>query len=232
MEQEKKRDRVYAVFQRISTTYDAANLRISLGLERRWKARLVQSVLAEAEGHSQFLDVCCGTGDIALAMAAARPDVAVTGLDFSPAMLEVAARKGRVCSNVAWRQGDAMDLPFQDDTFHGAVISFGLRNTADYGQVLQEMKRVVKPGGRVYCLDSFVPDSPVIRPFYTAYFRCLMPLLGGGWQHRREYQWLWKSTQEFLRKDELTTLFQQAGLHGVQAESFLFGACVLHSGQK
>ena len=151
-----------------------------------------------------MLDVCCGTGDIAVAVASRRPDAAVTGLDFSPAMLDVARHKGAALENLTWREGDAMALPFGDDTFSAAAISFGLRNTPDYGAVLTEMTRVVCPGGWVYCLDSFVPDSPLIRPFYDLYFRGVMPLLGGGFRHRREYRWLWQSTRDFLRKRELT----------------------------
>ena len=97
---------------------------------------------------------------------------------------------------------------------------------------LQEMARVVVPGGWVYCLDSFVPDSLVIRPFYSVYFRYVMPFLGGGFRHRQEYTWLWQSTQDFLRKKELLDLFGQAGLIDRQMKSRLFGACVLHKGKK
>lgn len=125
-----------------------------------------------------------------------------------------------------------MNLPFEDNTFSAACISFGLRNTSDYLRVLQEMTRVVVPGGWVYCLDSFVPDSLVIRPFYSVYFRYVMPFLGGGFRHRQEYTWLWQSTQDFLRKKELLDLFGQAGLIDRQMKSRLFGACVLHKGKK
>lgn len=147
-------------------------------------------------------------------------------------MLDVARRKGAALEHLTWREGDAMALPFADDTFSAAAISFGLRNTPDYGAVLTEMTRVVCPGGWVYCLDSFVPDSPLIRPFYDLYFRGVMPLLGGGFRHRREYRWLWQSTRDFLRKRELTALFAAVGLEKVRADSHLFGTCALHSGQK
>lgn len=227
-----KRDRVFQVFQSISVSYDDANQRISLGMEKSWKEHLIKALLQKVEEGGAALDVCSGTGDIAIALASRRPDLRVVGLDFSPAMLEVARNKGCGHSNLIWQEGDAMALPFADNSFSAACISFGLRNTADYGRVLCEMLRVVRPGGWVYCLDSFVPDSPLIRPMYELYFRVLMPLLGGGFRHRQEYLWLWQSTQKFLRKDELLALFQRAGMIHAAYTSHLFGACVLHSGQK
>ena len=92
--------------------------------------------------------------------------------------------------------------------------------------------RVVKPGGWVYCLDSFVPDSSLIRPFYQMYFRGVMPLLGGGGKYHQEYIWLWKSTQDFLKKDELSALFKQVGLCETGRKDFFFGVCALHEGRK
>lgn len=227
-----KRKKVYSVFQHISGSYDAANGRISLGMEKAWKKDLIKGITENTPQGAALLDVCCGTGDIALALGSVRPDATVTGLDFSPAMLDVAREKGKGRTNVTWQQGDAMELPFPDDTFHDACISFGLRNTPDYGQVLSEMARVVAPGGKVWCLDSFVPTSMWIRPFYSLYFHYVMPILGGGLSHRAEYQWLWQSTQEFVSKDELTELFRRTGLVEVSAVSHLFGSCVMHSGKK
>lgn len=232
MDSMEKRKRVYGIFQGISQSYDSANRRISLGLEQSWKRGLVEALSSQVPPGGSVLDVCCGTGDIAVAVAGKRTDAAVTGLDFSPAMLNVAREKGAALSNLSWREGDAMHLPFADHAFSAAAISFGLRNTPDYEAVLKEMMRVVCPGGWVYCLDSFVPDSPLIRPFYDLYFRGVMPLLGGGFCHRREYRWLWQSTRDFLRKHELTALFAAVGLENVRADSHLFGTCALHCGQK
>lgn len=227
-----KREKVYHVFQEISGSYDKANERISLGLERRWKKELVQEVSAKTAQGDIILDVCCGTGDIAIALARSNSTVRVVGIDFSPAMLEAAEKKSRHLANISWQIGDAMHLPFADNTFAAACISFGLRNTAGYLDVLQEMKRVVCPGGWVYCLDSFVPDSPWIRPFYAVYFRGIMPILGGGFRHRKEYVWLWQSTKAFLRKNELLDLFGKAGLVERTLKSHMLGACVLHKGRK
>lgn len=229
---QKKRAQVYDVFQTIAPRYDRANARISLGFEKGWKKLLVKRVLAQAGRGQRVLDVCCGTGDIAAALAGKRPDLSVTGLDFSPAMLEVAREKGRGLPNLQWVQGDAMKLPFAGETFAAACISFGLRNTADYARVLAEMKRVVQPGGKVYCLDSFVPDLPAVLPAYRLYFRHIMPVLGGGRKYRKQYMWLSRSTEQFPRRRALMKQFARTGLAAVQSRSRMFGACVLIEGTK
>ena len=160
-----KREKVFRVFQRISGSYDDANKRISLGLEGRWKTNLVLEITRHAERESRVLDVCSGTGDIAIAVASRRPDLTVTGLDFSPAMLRVAQEKSRCFTNVSWREGDALQLPFADDTFSAACISFGLRNTADYLRTLEEMTRVA--------WSSALIRSCLIRRSSVPFIRCI-----------------------------------------------------------
>ena len=232
MDNTTKSEHVYRVFQNISDGYDKANVRISLGMEKHWKQQLVDRLIQLPHG-AAVLDVCCGTGDIALAAATQRSDLQVTGLDFSPAMLEVAERKKAAGQcNVTFTVGDAMALPFPDNSFDAVCISFGLRNTADYAQVLRELYRVTKPGGWVYCLDSFVPENPFIRPFYKLYFRVIMPRIGGGAHHVQEYKWLYESTQLFLTPGELIELFGKTGLQTLQSKRRLLGACVLIFGEK
>jgi len=231
MDNPSKQDLVYGIFQKISKDYDRANTRISLGMEKGWKRMLIDR-LAQCPPDAEVLDVCCGTGDITLATAARRPGLKLVGLDFSPAMLEVAEAKRQGRENARFLQGDAMTLPFEAERFAASCISFGLRNTADYEQVLREMRRVTKPGGSIYCLDSFVPENPLIRPFYRLYFRFIMPRLGGRTKHVQEYQWLYESTQTFLRPGELEALFQQVGLKNIRTQRKLFGACVLIWGER
>ena len=111
-------------------------------------------------------------------------------------------------------------------------ISFGLRNCADPETVLREIFRVLKPGGRVLCLESFVPDSALVRPFYRLYFARVMPLIGGGYSCRKEYEWLQESTESFLRAGELADLMACCGFRGVSVRRRMMGACVLHIGHK
>ena len=226
-----KKEKVYAVFERISRTYDQGNTYISLGMSGKWKKQFIARIADETEAGGPILDVCTGTGDIAVALARSRPDCMITGLDFSPATLRLARAKGENSPNLRWLQGDAMHLPFKDNAFSAACISFGLRNTTDYLQVLREMARVVKKNGAVYCLDSFVPDITLVKPFYSLYFKYLMPVIGGGLRHRQEYTWLWQSTQDFISINELAALFTQAGLTDIQIKRVLFGACAMHTGK-
>ena len=125
MDEQAKKTKVLRVFETIADGYDAANERISLGSQRSWKKMLTDSVKRRAP--KKILDVCCGTGDIAIALAEQDPAAAVTGIDFSPAMLDEAKKKSRNLENVTWLYGDAADLPFTDDQFQAATISFGLR---------------------------------------------------------------------------------------------------------
>ena len=177
MDKQRKEEKVYRVFEEIAKGYDRANFRISLGLQKSWKRMLIARVVHDTPTRGKVLDVCCGTGDIAWQVAGRRRDLAVTGIDFSPAMLKVAVKKIRPGQkNLRFLRGDAMNLPFKDETFDAATISFGLRNTADFKQVLKEMLRVVKPGGTIYCLDSVVPDCKLVLPFYQLNYRFLMPI--------------------------------------------------------
>ena len=232
MDNSSKERYVYSIFQRISKGYDRANQRISLGMQNIFKEMLLKRLEEYTPKSGSVLDVCCGTGDIALSLAENRRDLIVTGIDFSPAMLNLAGarRKGR--TRVYFRQGNAMNLPYEDDTFDATCISFGLRNTSDYTRVLLEMKRVAKPGGYIYCLDSVVPDNLLVKPFYKIYFRFIMPLLGGGIRHHREYMWLYESTVHFLSGEELKKLFARSGIRRVKAKNRMFGACVLVWGRK
>ena len=237
MRADEKREKVYRVFERVSGGYDSANFRISLGFQARWKKALVTQVLKDASRHTdgrkgRMLDICCGTGDIALALATADKTLKVAGVDFSPAMLEVARKKGARLDNVRWIRADVTSLPFGDDSFDACTVSFGLRNTTDYGRVLEEMKRVVRPGGSIYCLESCIVEDPLIAPFYKLYFGILMPVIGGGIRRIGEYRWLWRSTNEFLRFSELTELFRRTGLERVRGKQWMFGACVLVRGRK
>jgi len=221
-----KEEKVYKVFETISEGYDDANVRISFGMEKKWKDTLINLFTAEGK----YLDVCCGTGDIAIAIKTQSPDSEVTGLDFSPAMLDVARRKSD--KDISWLNANAMHLPFDDNLFDGACISFGLRNTPDYKQVLSEMKRVVRPGGIVACLDSFVPENGFVRFFYNIYFKGIMPHVGGHKDHKKEYDWLAQSTEEFLRASELKKLLEELELKDIKVKSMMCGACCLHFGKK
>jgi demethylmenaquinone methyltransferase/2-methoxy-6-polyprenyl-1,4-benzoquinol methylase len=246
----------HEVFQSIASHYDVSNNRISFGQHKRWKQQLVQQMLACPRTTSRLLDVCCGSGDIVAALASKTkwdgsfiltsqadgnstmvPQSAteireIYGLDFSANMLAQAAKKVGENTHVHLVKGDALDLPFASNYFDAVSISFGLRNTPNYQQVIGEMSRVCAPGGSVFCLDSSVPENSVFKAGFKIYFRGIMPFVGGGFKNHKEYAWLNASTETFLSKAELCSLFTSVGLKNAQAQSLTLGAAVLCSGQK
>lgn len=259
---EEKAAYVQQQFDRIARGYDVTNDAISMGMHRSWKARALDeltgkrattpgstaagstaagaNVTAGARGgDGNYLDVCCGTGDLALCLAARlSASGRVTGLDFSEQMLKVAARReaqGRSAnafsSQIGWVQGDAQNLPFDNDVFDGAVISFGLRNLTNLQAGLNEMARVVRPGGRVVNLDLGHSKTPVFAPMFKMYFRHVVPIIGQVLQNDRSaYTYLPESLNTYPTPEKLTRMFEQAGLVDVRHIPLALGSVALHVG--
>ncbi len=226
-----KSEKVHQVFENISHDYDKMNNIISLGHHHRWKEYLLKQV--HRDNPSRVLDLCCGTGDMSLRYAELDPSAHITGVDFSANMLSVAeSRRAKAgVENVLFIEGDAMNLPFSNGSFDVALISFGLRNVGDYARVVSEMRRVVKSGGSVYCIDSFQPENKFVRFFYSLYFAHVMPFIGRVVaKSHDEYAWLNRSTELFLTKSELADLFRICGFVDVSYHSFMWGASAVHQG--
>ena len=182
------------------------------------------------------IDLCCGTCDWTLALAEASGTGQVVGLDFSQAMLDVGQTKIHAASRggqITLVRGNAMELPFPDDTFDYATIGFGLRNVPDYEQVLREMQRVVKPGGMVVCLELSKPTMQPFKGLYYFYFERLLPLMGKlVAKSYEQYKWLPESLKQFPDMHGLTDLFRKTGLHGVSEKALTGGIAALHIGTK
>lgn len=227
-----------AQFDRIAQRYDLANDLISLGMHRLWKHAALRSLNIKPDG--RYLDVCTGTGDLALTLAK-WPGFAgqIVGLDFSSGMLQVASERlarerqsAKISCNLEWIQGDALNLRLPDNSFDGAIISFGLRNLSDYLGGLSEMARVVKPGGYVVNLDLGRPSLPVFTPLFYFFFDNIVPLIGEiVQQDRQAYTYLPESRKLYPEPARLTGLFQEAGLTGVRHVSLACGSVALHVGQ-
>ncbi|RYM05392.1 demethylmenaquinone methyltransferase [Sporolactobacillus sp. THM7-7] len=233
-EQEKKHEKVHRVFQKIYKKYDVMNSLISFNRHKSWRRKAESIVDAKSGQHA--LDVCCGTGDWTISLAEdVGPGGKVVGLDFSDNMLKVAKVKidTHELDNVTLVNGDAMDIPFDSGSFDRVTIGFGLRNVPDYLTVLKEMNRVLKPGGKIVCLETSQPTIPVYRQLYFFYFRYLMPLLGklfaGSY---KEYVWLNESTRKFPGRGRLSQLFCQAGFQNVRVWSLMGGLAAIHQGEK
>jgi demethylmenaquinone methyltransferase/2-methoxy-6-polyprenyl-1,4-benzoquinol methylase len=216
-------DAVRTMFDRISPVYDAMNRTMTLGLDRRWRRAAAEAVVRDGD---RVVDACCGTGDLALAAkeAGAGP---VTGLDFSPRMLERARAKSR---EIDWVQGDLLALQFEDASFDAATVGFGVRNLEDLERGLAELRRVLRPGGRLAILEITQPRGPV-APFYRLWFDRLVPSLGKLLPGGSAYTYLPASVRRFPGPEELGELLRAAGFDEVRWRLFAGGIVALHTGE-
>jgi demethylmenaquinone methyltransferase/2-methoxy-6-polyprenyl-1,4-benzoquinol methylase len=213
---------VRAMFDRIAPVYDVMNRVMTAGLDLRWRRIAAQAVVKPGD---RVLDACCGTGD--LAVAAGRAGGTVTGLDFSPAMLERARRK---LPAATWVEGDLLALPFEAGSFEAATVGFGVRNVADLERGLAELRRVLVPGGRVAVLEITQPRG-LLAPFYRLWFDHIVPLLGKALKGGAAYTYLPASVRRFPGPDELAGLLGSAGFADVSYRTFAGGIVALHTGR-
>ena len=222
--------RVNDLFAAIAPRYDLINDLQSLGLHRFWKRRLVK--LSGVQAGRRALDLCCGTGDIAFALA--RAGATVTGLDFSEAMLAVARasqkKHGAVLPcPVQFLKGDAMRLPFPDASFDVTTVGYGLRNLADWKTGLAEMRRVTRPGGRMLILDFGKPDNRAWRALYFAYLRLAVPLFGRVFcRDAAAYAYILESLQHYPAQRGVEAEMHALGCAGVRVVDFLGGMMSLN----
>ncbi|TBH21175.1 bifunctional demethylmenaquinone methyltransferase/2-methoxy-6-polyprenyl-1,4-benzoquinol methylase UbiE [Thermus thermamylovorans] len=228
---EEKAKRVRRLFAEIAPRYDLLNRLLSFGADQGWRRRAVRLAL---ERHPRrLLDLATGTGDLALLLKEAAPWAEVVGADFAPPMLELARKK-------AWERGlevrfleaDALALPFPEAAFDAITIAFGFRNFADYGKALQELHRVLAPGGRLVVLEFPPPPKGAFGLVYRLYFQRLLPLLGGLISGSfRAYRYLPESVEAFPPPEALKALMEGAGF-GVRYELLTFGVAAIHVGDK
>jgi demethylmenaquinone methyltransferase / 2-methoxy-6-polyprenyl-1,4-benzoquinol methylase len=213
---------VQRMFDRIAPVYDAMNRVMTAGLDRRWRAITLDATVRSGD---RVLDACCGTGD--LAIGAAQRGAQAIGLDFSPKMLERARRKAPA---VDWVQGDALALPFDDASFDAATVGFGVRNVADLETGLRELRRVLRPGGRLGILEITTPRG-ALAPFYRLWFDRVVPLLGKVLPGGSAYTYLPASVRRFPAPDELAALLERSGFANVRYRLFAGGIVALHVGE-
>jgi demethylmenaquinone methyltransferase/2-methoxy-6-polyprenyl-1,4-benzoquinol methylase len=214
---------VRTMFDRIAPVYDVMNRVMTAGLDQRWRRITAAAVV---EKGSKVLDACCGTGD--LAVADVRAGGTVTGLDFSPRMLERARKKSDA---VTWLEGDLLALPFEDGSFDASTVGFGVRNVVDLERGLGELARVLAPGGRVGILEITQPRG-VLAPFYRVWFDRIVPLLGKVLKGGAAYSYLPASVRRFPGPDELASLLERAGFGDVEYRTFAGGIVALHTGTR
>jgi demethylmenaquinone methyltransferase/2-methoxy-6-polyprenyl-1,4-benzoquinol methylase len=229
----KDRARIRRLFDGIARRYDLLNHLLSAGIDRRWRRRAARRIAADEP--ATVLDVATGTGDLALAaLAAGRDDAEITGVDLAGAMLRIARRKaGRAGAGGRLRfiQGDAGRLPFPEASFEAVSTAFGVRNFEDLHRGLAELRRVVKPGGRVVILEFSRPRLRPFAPLYAAYFRHVLPRLGGWISGCREaYAYLPDSVAAFPEGRDFLDRLEAAGFEAARACPLTFGIATIYEG--
>jgi demethylmenaquinone methyltransferase/2-methoxy-6-polyprenyl-1,4-benzoquinol methylase len=214
-------DAVRTMFDRIAPVYDPMNRAMTAGLDRRWRRETARAAVSPGD---RVLDACCGTGDLAIACLAEGGEV--TGLDFSERMLERARAKS---DQVEWMQGDALALPFEDGSFDAATVGFGVRNLEDLDRGLAELRRVLRPGGRLAILEITQPRG-LLRPFYKLWFDGLVPLAGKLLPGGSAYTYLPASVRRFPAAREFAQMIEASDFEQVRYRLFAGGIVALHTG--
>lgn len=230
---ETRAQRVNDLFATIAPRYDLINDLQSFGLHRAWKRRLIQ--LAEVRPGCEALDVCCGTGDVAFALADA--GARVTGADFSAPMLEVArqrqSRGSRGNETLTFVEADALRLPFPADTFDIVTIAYGLRNLADFGAGLVEMLRVLKPGGKLLILDFGKPDFAPWRAAYFTYLKLFVPLFGKIFcGNSATHAYILESLKKYPAQRGIAAMLAELGCREARIENLLGGVMSINTAIK
>ena len=223
---------VRGMFDRIAGVYDAMNSAMTAGLHHQWRERAVDR--AEVQSGSDALDVCCGTGDLALELRRRiGPDGRVVGCDFSQPMLDLARRKsGEQGLPVEFGWADALDLPYGDASFDAVTVGFGARNLADLDQGLAEMARVLRPAGRLVILEITRPRREPLAAFYSLWFDRIVPVLGTLAGDSDAYSYLPDSVRSFPEPRELARMMDLAGFERIGWLLLGGGIIAIHSGTK
>ena len=218
------------MFDAIAHKYDLMNRVMTLGQDQKWRKFVVRT--AGDPDYHWTLDLATGTGDIAALMSATYPEAKVVGGDFSLNMLKEAKRRF-VDQKIVWHACDANCLPFHAGSFAAVTFGYLLRNVDDAGRVLREVHRVLRPGGKVVCLDTTPPEKNLLYPFVRLYFRYGIPVLGKlVADDEAAYAYLTGSTMDFYKAGALAELFRESGFENVGYKKFMLGTIGVHWGEK
>ncbi len=222
---------VKGIFNTITPHYDLLNRIMSGRRDVAWRKFAARRLPSDV---NNILDLATGTGDLAIAIAEQFPRAQVTGADFVEKMMRLAETKTQargLGARIEFVAADATNLPFRDSEFDAVTIAFGLRNIPDRLAALREMKRVVKPGGKVITLEMTFPRNLRLRNFFRWYLNHMIPIVGGMISGNREaYTYLPDSIQDFLTPDQLGDLFDLAGFKAINKFPLTFGLTYLHEG--
>ncbi len=222
---------VRGMFGRIAPRYDLLNHLLSMNIDRYWRARTISRVAAVLhQANAKVLDVCCGTGDLTLALNSQPHSAQIYGSDFCHPMLQKAMSKS---ANSHWLEADALQLPVADASFDLVTTAFGFRNLANYHSGLLELHRILKPGGTLAILEFTTPPNPLIAELYGFYSRAILPTIGGMISGSKDaYKYLPESVRKFPDADGLADQMRDAGFENVRFERMTAGIVALHLGNR
>lgn len=229
-----KHEQVKDMFDAIAPHYDLMNRMMTMGVDKCWRRRVVNFVASLTP--SRILDIATGTGDLAIAMGRKCTSATVTGVDLSPGMIECGNRKiaeSGLSDRVALSVADALALPFDDNTFDVVTAAFGVRNFEKLEQGYREMARVMRPGAAIVVLELTTPTSPLVKPFYSFYTKCIIPVVGkvvSG--DSRAYTYLPESIRAVPARNDMLALMRKAGLDNGKYISLTFGTCTIYIAYK
>jgi demethylmenaquinone methyltransferase/2-methoxy-6-polyprenyl-1,4-benzoquinol methylase len=228
----KSPERIAGMFDAIAGRYDLLNHLLSAGIDRRWRARAIRSL--QLTGGERVLDLCTGTADLAIAAATAQPAAArVVGIDFAGAMLRVGRdklRRQQLDDRISLVRGDATRIPVASRSVDAVTIAFGIRNVEQIAVACTEMRRVLKPGGRLAILEFAVPTTPGLSTVYLWYLHNVLPRIGRAVsRHHAAYGYLPASIGAFSTPDEFVKLLRQAGFTNICPNRLTFGSVILYT---
>lgn len=227
---------IRSMFNGIAEDYDRLNHLLSLGIDKSWRRRALKEIV-EPSDIQNILDVACGTGDFSIAIASkANPETKVKGIDLSEGMLAVMSEKISSLNlerMISTQQGNCESMPFSDCSFDRVSIAFGIRNFEHREKALEEILRVLRPGGKLVILELSVPSNRFLKALYSLYFKNILPLVGGFVSGKKAaYSYLPASVIRFPGKDEWIRTMSSCGYSDVRHTSFTFGICRMYSATK
>ena len=229
---QEKYEYVQDMFGRVAQRYNLMNRLMTMGQDQRWRRFVIGKANLPANG--VMLDLATGTGDIAFEALKSVPTAEVVGGDFALPMMLVGQNEA-MGARVEWCGTDALNLPFQDNTFDTITSGYLVRNVPDIQRTLEEQVRTLKQGGRIVILDSSPPPKNVLRPFIMFHLKYIIPLLGriiSGKEGADAYHYLPESTQLFKTPEELADIMRSVGIQNIEYKMFMFGTMAVHWGDK
>ena len=226
-----KKKFVKYIFNDISKSYDFLNHFLSLGIDIIWRKKFIKTLCIKE--NDNILDVATGTGDVAFTIRK-NYNVSITGLDLSKKMLDIAEKKARKLDfrDITFIEGDAEEIPFDDNTFDILVISYGLRNLSDYNKGIAEFRRVLKKDGELGILEFFEPKSSFVSKVFKFYFNKILPRIASFFSNSKAYRYLPESVQNFKSHKELEQNLKDAGFKNISIHNLTFGITSIINAKK